>query len=939
MRDRFNKNNTRLLTALLCFAIATPVLAHEPRVFLWGLTGSKTLSRLDVMQPLYTDGFSSVAYADVQAAIDTDPQWFTGVGMGYRQRTSFDRLYGAYLFVDRDFSSRHHAYYFLSPGFETIGQRLDGRVNLYIPMSRKKFQLEPTLPTIFDTCGNNFNCEDTFFVGHQQLLQSFSSSEEVGTGVDAETGIHFGSRLNYSLYGGAYYFKFSEDKNMLGAEARVVVPIKPSVALTLEASYDNLNHGKVVAGIRLQGGYKPNAPMTLPEEHLFDPVTRNLATIGSGLGEPVDKRRKFLGNTLIRDNIYFFTSSGGTTFNGSATGTFENPLRADQFTQNTVDAIASLTPTANLFFNPGTYIIEPTSPDAPNAAISLPGGQSIFGRTTDYRCSATGDERPILLGRLNLIAGNNTLDSIRLINSMLLADPTEFVTLIALSITNSPNVLICNSEITSNLTVTGTDRFGVAVIAIQALVNSSVTIENSLITAAASIATAGVNTNDVVIGIGDLNRPVTNNIYTISNSPISATLNIASAENLGNFAAAVGIGSVATAAGLAPFETNTFTLTNSPITVESNSRAFLSTITLESISIGIGTAATELGTANFIGNTFTITAGDINSTAITRGGLAISAGIGTGATDNGTASFSGNRFTLDGLAINSTASNPNSAIQVIDDLLATGIGPNGFIQGNAFFNGDTFNVTDTTINVLTQSVTPNAATGVQEAVGIGSNSDITVGSFNNETFTLSATEINVRSPLIEPVIINEAVGIGANLSGATSTTFNNNLFTMTGGQILVEATRQAGSLQQNYATGIGVNFDTSLVPPFPPPPFFVNTQMTLSNTTLDVEALVIGNNAGQSVNQAIGARIDTGSSIDFVMCNMTVLAEVTGSNSNINQAYGLWANTGSTIDFSSSTGLVEALVLGGGAGLNLAAATNGGGLIFGAGNITVIQSP
>ncbi len=292
-------------------------------------------------------------------------------------------------------------------------------------------------------------------------------------------------------------------------EARVVIPINHSIALTAEASYDKIQGGAIVGGIRLQNGH-PQSSYT--DSRYFEPVTRNLGTNGSGLGIPVAHGTLSDGFYLFRDNIWFFAGQGGSAFTGLATGTFENPLSRDQLTQTTVNSIFSLTPYAKLFFNTGNYVLNPLSATAPNATLILPAGQSIYGRTLNYKCSAIGIQRPTFLGEMELV-GNNKLDSITLVNNLTLPQQGSAINLTALAILNAPNVSICNSRITSQLSVVGNNIGSINVSGLSPL-NSAVIIDRSEITALSILGgNNGINASILVTAIGNNNQPTSSNLF------------------------------------------------------------------------------------------------------------------------------------------------------------------------------------------------------------------------------------------------------------------------------------------------------------------------------------------------------------------------------------------------------------------------------------------
>lgn len=877
---RFFRRNAFLFMFLSLFFSET-TLAYDPRVFMWGFAGTEELGRLDLLLPLYTDNFSSLFYTDLQGEIDTKSNWFSGLGLGYRG-TNVGRIWGGYLFLDRDYTARHHAYYILNPGFETLGQVWDFRVNAYLPIGDKKHS-EEGVPPFSDTCGDNFNCDNSIFIGHSQFIQLLRSTEEVGTGIDAEVGTHFGRNYDFSLFGGAYYYHFDEAKDIKGLEARVVVPIRPTLALTLETSYDNEQGAAIMGGIRIQGGHLPHTPVIL-EDHLYDPVTRNLGTIKNGLSVPVARTEKLGSLHLIRDNIFFFTGTGGVAFDGPSTGTFENPLASDQFTQANVNGINLLAPNANLFFNAGTYVIEPTSPAAPNASISLPGGQSMFGRTQDYKCSAIGAERPVFLGEIQLLAGPNQLDSIVLTNIMTLATvgAGESINLTALNIQNAAGVSICNSEITASISVLGVNSGTLFVTGISTN-NSQVIIETSIINA---ISTTGAGTGAAtgissVVGIGGNNVSSTNNNYAITDSIITALSLVAGDVDT---SAAVGIGSISLpVGGPALFQNNRFAIRNTQILSQATAGGEAINAVL---SAGIGSVGADFTTAtpaDFVGNSFAIDTTQISSQASVGSGAALSSGIGTNV-DNSLINirFIDNQFAILNSLIQSSATQTTGTIGGAF-LLSAGIGSNASISGNASFVGNDFTIQNTSIES-----TGTNFTGVPTNVlvtGIGTNANLTSGAladFVGNNFTIETSNITAVGTT-GPLSLNYVAAIGSNAQTGTAN-FDLNVFAIDASNLSSTATITGDNAGDNRAIGIGGNTNVA------GPGNFLNTLVNVTDSDLQVLAQVFGDNSG--INRAIGLEADAGSVINFISSQGLVQALVGGINTGENSATAFIQNGG-----------------------------------------------
>ena len=246
-------NRLTLTKLLLCLGLQTyllPVLANDPpRLFAWGMAGNEGIGRADFLLPLVSNQCNSLFYTDLQGQVGSDHAKYYGLGLGYRGIGSAG-LFGGYLFYDRNYSRGRNLYSFINPGIEFKRPCWEMRVNGYIPVSRRERRGVP-FPEIFsDTCGVNLNNDQIVFIGHQEFVHRYHTFEEVGPGADGEVGVHLPYGRGISLYAGGYYYQFHNVDNIKGAEARAVIRIKPTLALTAEASYDNQQHGAIVGGLK-----------------------------------------------------------------------------------------------------------------------------------------------------------------------------------------------------------------------------------------------------------------------------------------------------------------------------------------------------------------------------------------------------------------------------------------------------------------------------------------------------------------------------------------------------------------------------------------------------------------------------------------------------------------------------------------------------------------
>lgn len=888
------RNSILLLMTLLCTeANKVNAAYYKPKISAWGLTGPQDQARGDLLFPILGSQ-NNIIYLDAQGSYTrtNNNGNYIGLGTGFRGLYG-DKIYGAYLFLDRDKSQYDNVFFVLSPGFETFFKDWDFRINGYFPVNQLSHTVSqsPTFQPGCGDCGNNCgNSQFVVFKGHQQYENHFTVLEKAGPGGDVEVGHTFHHLNNTQLHAGIYHFHFSNTpnfnssntNNITGVEGRIEVPVNSKWAITMESSYDNYHHGTIMMGLRFDLFFSAQPNPNDMRSHLVDPITRNLGSLKQGSGIPTIKVTRNDGFVLIRDNIYFFTSDGGSVFvNPNQSGTFENPLRKDQFSQTVINAVGN---NANFYFNPGTYVIMGAG-STPNAQANLLMGDSIFGRNPGYQSSAIGDERPMLLGRINLLQGNNTIDSTQLINSQSHTGNTD-LNLTALSIQNASNVFLCNDNINATATVNGDldPGFSNTATSINAN-NSQVQIQNSQISANAivngTIAQSGgvISGNNFAVGIGGISAAggsanFTGNNFTILSSTINTTASAVTADG-DNFATGIG-GSSGNSGISANFSGNSFFISNSIIISNAtvNSIGFS---TGDNSAVGIGNVR-HAGNADFINNTFTIQDTQIRdiATAIGNniGGVNTALGIGSW----GTLDFMGNIFNLTNTSI-TTISNVGGDNNNIGINEALGIG--NLELGNNF-NNNIFNLTNSQIN-STSSVNGNNSGFENVAMGIG---NISSTAFNNNIFNLTASTVNANASVggnNNPATNgNEAIGIG----GFADTRFANNTFNLTNNSS-VSATSSIGGKNDffNFAIGIGDLIGQN----------FTNNTFNLSNTTVSSVASIGGNNTNFNLATSIGPSFSSGfTNNNFNVVNSTInsTAFVNGDNSGSNRSFGVNVGNG-----------------------------------------------
>lgn len=415
----------------------SPILGNNffplmPRLSGMGLFGDGELLAGDGMAALWGNQ-DHIVYMDVQAKTAFDTDWMGSLGTGIRAINNDQRIFGAYVFVDRSISPHNNEFWFVSPGIETLGF-VDFRANAYFPTSSKR-QYGAT------DWADNFGIYNyVVFQGHTQYDIMMTQDEEVGWGGDAEIGSIIPGTHNIRLYVGGYHFNYDDADAINGIAGRVEIPVNRFLSLTARNSYDNVQHNTFMAGLQINlGGVNthPRDPHQAIQERMLDPIERNMATLNQGTGEPIqDVLTPIITPippvippippvppvppSVERDNIWFFSPTATGTFDGTINAcTAENPCIDTNFIQSTIDGINQLKATDSRINN-----ILSTSPSfylAPSTYLSLNGTDPLsfdndwlWGRTTDFKAPLQSAE---LIGAVSFSGSNNLLDHIILENS------------------------------------------------------------------------------------------------------------------------------------------------------------------------------------------------------------------------------------------------------------------------------------------------------------------------------------------------------------------------------------------------------------------------------------------------------------------------------------------------------------------------------------------
>lgn len=361
---------------------------------------------LNMMIPIWGDTTGHF-YTTMEGQYDTDKSAFASIGLGQRQLFLQNLLLGAYGFMDRNqvvHGEIKNRFWVFNPGLEFMTSTWDGHLNGYFPVSANK---QPQGLFLGEQIGKN----DTIsFSDHQKFDHIFHQSTLISTGADIDIGYIF-KPTRVRIHGGGYRFDFPDNVGSIsGLQAGIEIPVNHHLAFGLSNTYDNIQKYNLFASIKLTlGGIAPTDRLPV-QERLLDPIPRHLGTQENSSGIP---SRTLYTDThqivLSQDNIWFFNPDNHSQLltDMDASCTFEHPC---DFNQSVIDQINTHSPNANLYFSPGHY-------SHANNSLILNNGQSVYGRTADYKQAASLQTGLPDFQTTITPEGNNIIDAISLNNN------------------------------------------------------------------------------------------------------------------------------------------------------------------------------------------------------------------------------------------------------------------------------------------------------------------------------------------------------------------------------------------------------------------------------------------------------------------------------------------------------------------------------------------
>lgn len=730
-----------------------------PRLTLQGSGASgAVIGAGDSLIPLFGSRDNGIFFTDMGGAGDNHDAYAISPGAGLRFLYN-NQILGSYLFGDYSQTNGNGNYFVVNPGIEWMSPRWDAHINGYFPTEHEK-RIQNL--GFANTLGNyNF----VTFKGHTEFDQQLAQFGVVANGGDAELGYSFSIRnLRSRVYAGGYHYAPSQVSSITGAQVGFEYPLTRTATVILSGSEDNVFKTNGAISLRFTFGNPCQNISPDVRDRIVDPIPRHLGTLNTAAAIPSQQLIKNTGESLpFLRNIWFFlpgsTTAAGVTIEQC---TIENPCVG--LNQNIINSINGLDPNAIFYFAPGQYF--PVATPTPGAGIlTLANGQSFWGRNAGYVTPASGANRAVMNGVLEL-TGNNILDSLQVVNNSVEDNlPPYGNNIVNVNVlgsatgTNQINnlnmVAIDNNNGAFNLFIAG---------------NSTVSVTNS---------TMDATQNNSASANGAENIATTGNTHlTVNNSILNAT-----DDNAGGDGGAFGL-FIGSGAPTVTFNNSTFN------TIENG-------INQVAVGILIASDGSNVSVNNSVLNSLVTDANNVvgahdvimQSNSI----LNINHSI-LNADDNGLLGAFGVKMS-DGIANIS-----NTIINTTDD------GPGG--SGGVVLFGGTANIDHTTINALQNGTGNGGAFGV-ELLG-GGDTTITnsiLNTIDNGTNGTSGVFVNGGTATVNQTTINTL----ENGSGEANGVFvKNGSATINGGQITAVGTGTGLVTGVNTTNSATINDNSTL---------------------------------------------------------------------------------------------------------------------------------
>jgi len=195
-----------------------------------------------------------------QVFLQNKSNYTASIGAGIRSLTESSGIFGAYLFGDYNHSHNGNSFLFVNPGVERLGKLVDLVVNLYVPVSAQRIDINSGVTQI-----NGYN-----------------KFESVGPGGDLQIGVHPHIFTNPKIHVGGYYFSPKDtNQRVQGVFTRFEIPITNQFTLLVSDAYDKVKRNVFKFGLSVSLGGRTSGKYSSGDlaERMVEPINRNFATV------------------------------------------------------------------------------------------------------------------------------------------------------------------------------------------------------------------------------------------------------------------------------------------------------------------------------------------------------------------------------------------------------------------------------------------------------------------------------------------------------------------------------------------------------------------------------------------------------------------------------------------------------------------------------------
>jgi hypothetical protein len=308
-----------------------------------GIGYEKGYTTLDIFLAADPSRWKITPFLDARSHVFNNGKWAANAGAGLRTEWKH-RVYGINTYYDYRNTHRFHSNQ-IGAGLETLGERLDFRLNGYLPIGAKTS--EP-----YDTTFSAFS-------GNQMLVsQKYQSAMK---GANAEFGLHFAKSKSFEFYAaaGPYYFIGQVAPATWGGKARISGTFKDVLTLEISDSYDRTFHNRFQGQLSLTFSFGPRPKRNCNTDRMLQPVDRQEIIVMD------QKRKKSVAIDPATGRPYLFVFVDNTSHSN---GTYASPYHS--FAQ----AEAHSSPNDIIYVFPGDGTTQ-----GMDSGIALKANQKLWG--------------------------------------------------------------------------------------------------------------------------------------------------------------------------------------------------------------------------------------------------------------------------------------------------------------------------------------------------------------------------------------------------------------------------------------------------------------------------------------------------------------------------------------------------------------------------------